>query len=229
MNHKLITSTLAMSLFVPCAFASPYIGIEAIQIQQRFKAGFGKKQFSQYPQSYNAFAGFKLSNHFGLEAGYELQPKTILDKILVAGDQLPGQPVLVNNQSRSVQSYYYARHPYLGFFAEYHNHFTFQFLLGASAAMVTAHQTLISSNIGNYDPPIINRYYKSKVIPIVKISATGYITRNLGIRLSINYKHMGGFAIVSENSSFNRPSIIKMQDAFGIGIGVKYILFKARH
>ena len=59
----------------------------------------------------------------------------------------------------------------------------------------------------------------SKVIPVIKISATNAITNNFGIRVSIDYHNFASIKIQ------NVDNIVKLKDTFGIGLGLTYSFF----
>ena len=236
MKFKLAICLLTLSFFSSLAtatqalynFDKPYVGIEAIQNFQSFKTGFGNKLFAKHPQSYNAFVGFKFSEYFGAEFGYEVQVRKNMDAVLFAGDQLPGQAPLTGTEFSCLQSYYKSTHPYLGVFTEYASNFTIgagkaklQALIGVSASKIEANNTLTASDAGLIIPHLVNTYAKRKSVLMIKLTAVGDISHNLGLRISLNYRNMKKFNVNSEQHRAT-PYIIKLKDAFGIGLGLKY-------
>lgn len=233
MRNKLvfIVSMLAASAITPVVHASQYfneqrVGVEAIQTNQDFKNGFGKKLFKKNPQNYSLFAGFKFSEYFGAEVGYEFQPKKTRDFVqLVAGDQIPGGILIGANAFNNITGISYkSRHPYLGLFGEHVTHLSkykvrLQALVGASLSNVTAQYVRASDNLGVI-PNGLRTYSKSKMVPMVKLSAIGEITHNVGVRVSLNYRNMSAFKMVSAQSN---TAIIKMKDSYGIGLGLTYL------
>ncbi len=226
---SLVSATTSTNLKVD----NQYVGIETIFNYQAFKTGYGNKLFATHPQSYSAFFGFNFSKYLGAEFGYETQPTKTNDAVLFAGDQLPNQPPLTGTEFDAVHSYYDASHPYLGVFAEYSSNYNvgagkakFQALIGVSSSKVKANNTRTANDAGLIVPQLVNTYSKRRTVLMVKLIAVADITSNLGLRLSLNYRNMGSFEITSLQPRAI-PYVIKLKDAFGVGIGLKYV-FKPR-
>jgi len=212
----------------PLAFAgegfirSPYVGVEIIQTNQDFKNTYGKGIFNKNPQDYNFFAGFKFSKYFGSEIGYDFQPKRNKNATLTQGNGYvngltidPGDTITT---SSSVKGY----HPYLGLFGEICQSWSlgnvkFQALIAASFSQIKANYTLVSENGTNTNLPPYN-YSKSRIIPMVKLSATNNFTKNFGLRLSLNYRNTSQFKILSQQNDGE----IRLKDTYGIGLGLVY-------
>ena len=237
MKHRLLTSLLALASVAPTcyatansnAFTKPYVGIEIIQTMQKFKNGYGKNQFPSYVQDYNAFIGFKLDKYLGLEAGYDMQPRTEDESIVFPGQTLPGQPELGAGTLEGAKFSYKSTDPYVGIFAECasnmkfgHGKVVFQALVGASLSKVKARITReIIDGLVIEPNPVLN-FSQRKAIPMVKLSAATNMTKNLAVRVSLNYRHMSSFKIVSDIPAGQSNLIIKMQDSYGLGVGLKY-------
>jgi len=240
MRANYIIAMLALSGFAPSISASvshnifqnPYLGLEASQIRQGFKNGYGKSVFPNSAQNYNAFVGVNIKKNIGIEAGYEWQPTKGSDRVLLAGQQLPGQDPLTGAQFEGIHSSYKATHPYLGLFVQCNSNLSlgrgkvqFQALIGGSLSKVKASVQRIVTDGGVVSPTLLYGFSKSRVVPIVRLSAVSSLSSNLGLRLSVNYRNMAGFNITSNiPSGATIPLVIKMRNAFGIGIGLKYTL-----
>lgn len=239
MRVLLLKCIISAGFFSGCAFAEsarifsePYLGVEASQNHQQFKAGFGKNLFPKTVQNYGVSIGSKFSKYFGLELGYQFQPKKGQDTILLPGNQLPGQATLVGTEFDGIHSSYKSTQPYLGIFAEYssnlnigHGKLKFQALIGVSAAKVKANITRLVTDGGIVSPKIINSFSQSKTIPIVKLSAAANLAKNLLVDISFNYRNMRRFKITSDLPSGTTKRLsLKMSDSFGVGIGLKYLI-----
>ena len=209
-------------------FNHAYVGVEVIQTNQNFKSAYGDGVFKKNPQNYSVFAGFNFARNFGLEAGYEFQPNRSKDTTLVPGDYVPsanGTGVVVAGQNILSQSGYKIYDPYLGLFVNAsHKRFEYKALVGAVFSHVSAQYTLNVYNSGVYAPPTIFRSYsRSKVVPMVKLMTTGFVTPNFGIRVSLQYINMSQFKITSDQlSGTGTAPVIKMKDPYGIGLGLVY-------
>lgn len=226
---KNIVLTAVICAVVPAAFAkneffsAPYFGVEAIQTNQNYKAGFGKDVFKKNTMNYNLFAGFKFYKFLGVEAGYEAQPSANKMVQLVAGQSFPGGDPITTGHTFFVNSIISGSHPYLGIFAEIDQSYKFwfdsvkyQFLFGASFSNIKTSFTALF-----YDEPntaaSYSAYSGSKVVPMAKFSITNNFTNNLGLRVSINYHNFAGI---------NIQDAVKLKDTLGIGLGITYSFFK---
>lgn len=209
-------------------FNRGYLGVEVIQTNQNFKTGYGDKIFKKNPQNYSVFGGFNFSKNFGLEAGYEFQPNRSKDVTLVQGDYVPtynGTGLVTAGQQILSQSGYKISDPYLGLYINtMRKRFEYKALIGAVFTHVNAQYTLNVYNTGVYTPPTIFRTFShSRLVPMVKLITTGFVTPNFGIRVSFQYINMGQVRITSDQlSSTNTAPIIKLKDSYGIGIGLVY-------
>ncbi len=218
-----LAQVTAIAVFAPMAVAStgmevrdPYVGLEFIQTNQNYKAGFGKDVFKKNVQNYAAFLGLKFASNFGAEAGIEVSPKRSRNNVyLGVGQSIPGGTVNIAGESAIISSTIKATHPYLGLFGEYKTCYaTLQLLVAASVSHfnATTHTTQFDGGAVN----IFANYSKTKVIPMVKLSATHYFTENVGVRISANYKNTSQVKQTVANGT------IKLKDTWGAGIGVTY-------
>jgi hypothetical protein len=231
-----ITSGIALCAlaFAPQAFAykyfeEPTIGVEAIQDFQKYKANFGDVVFKKNPQEYGIFGGFKFSKHFGIELGYDAQPSKGQNINIVPGESLPGGAIVSAGNSLSVESWVRANHGYLGLFAEKKCHFSgfgkmkFQALIAASVTGIKARHATLATGVGvnsqaQYQASV-RHYRKTRVVPMVKLSATYMVTDAVGVRLSGNYRNMSAFKV---NAKENFANQLKFKDSFGVGLGLSY-------
>ncbi len=96
-------------------------------------------------------------------------------------------------------------------------------LLGASFTHVNAQYTLTNVINGVTFDPIFRSYSETKTIPIAKIMAGTQFTNNFGIRLSLQYQNMSRFKMTAgQASESGSKPVVKMKDAFGIGLGLTY-------
>lgn len=230
MQLKLTVSVLALCTFSPIAFTneiltfnSPYIGVEAIRNNQNFKPGFGGKLFVQHTTSYNAFAGFKFTENFGFEFGYEFQPRRTKDSILFGPQQYIGQ-TLNADESIAIQSSYKLNHRYIGVFGDYSSAFNvgsdklkFQVFVGASESKLKARTTI--SIVNGFVSNSSKNYSKAKIIPMLKVSALANLQRNVSLRLSVTYRATSGLRASSLETT-QSPYIVKMKDSVSIGLGI---------
>jgi hypothetical protein len=198
-------------------YSEPYFGVEAIKTNQHFKSRYGKKVFNKNMMNYEALAGFKFNREFGLELGYEVQPKKNNNVVLIAGDALPGMSLITAGNTVKSSSSVSGRHKNLGIFAEFKEtffkvKFRFQLLVGGSYSTVNAR---------TYANSTITTYKKSKLVPRVKFSVIYPIKEKLGVKLALNYRHMEAFNIRSTQQIGS--SRVKLNDAFGASLGLVYI------
>lgn len=228
-NYKLLAiTTLSLTTTIALAggsfFNAPYVGVEIIQTNQNFKNTYGKGVFKKNPQDYNIFAGFKFSKYFGSELGYEFQPKRNKDATLTGGDgyiagyTIPNGDVFTN--SSNVKGY----HPYLGLFVEapqaswVGGKVKFQALIAASFSEIKGKSIRLTQN---GDPDYIeSTYSKSRIVPMVKLSATNNFNEHFGLRLSLNYRNLSQFKIFSQEDTTKGE--IRLKDTYGIGLGLVY-------
>lgn len=209
---------------------SSFIGIEAIQTNQDYETGFGKKVFTKNVQNYGVYGGLKFHKHFGVEVGYEIQPNRKKQPLLTGGDYIPGSTTAVPaGGSRLLESSIQTRHTYFGLFGEkmchlaQHQAITFQGMLGLSASHVKARFALLKVNgsqvtVANYLASI-STFSKTKVVPMVKVSAIYMPMHKVGIRLSAAYRATS--KIKSESKEGGTPEI-RFKDTFSLGLGASY-------
>ena len=227
MKNKITGGIAVCALaFAPMAFAhsfkfeDKYVGVEAIQTNQDFKAGFGKKVFKKNTQDYSVFGGFNFHKNFGAEVGFEFQPNKKKTVALIPGDSFPGLAPLASNAT--AKSEIKSTSPYLGLFAEHKcnhgfGHIKYQGLIGLSVTHVKATHSTLSS--GSVVPGSLRTYSKTKIVPMVKLAATYMATDHVGIRLSGNYRNMSAFKIKANE---NPANVVKLKDSFGVGLGLTY-------
>ena len=230
-EFRQLISIISLCTITTCSFAArefasdPYIGLEAIQTNQHYKAGYGKHVFKNDMLNYAGFAGFNFHRNFGFELGYEIQPRKTKRVILTAGDSLPGMTKLTGSQSQGAQTSIKSMHQYIGMFAEFKEKLfylkcKFQLLAGVSRTTVKAF-TSNDLSINGPIPPIVRSYDKTKIVPMVKFSGMHNLNENFGVRLSFNYRHMQKFNVRSNQSSLY--SRIKLKDVMGVGLGLVYV------
>lgn len=231
-NFKNTLAIAALCGLAPAAFAgsqyfrAPYVGVEVIQTNQDYKSGFGKDVFKKNPQYYNIFAGFKFSCHFGAEAGYDFQPRRNKVTTLGPGQSTPGGAVIASGDSVGTNANIKGEHPYLGLFGEIDQSYSwvrkmkYQALIAASFSHISANETITSVN--GSPTNTFTSYSKSRVVPMVKLSATGSMTDHLGLRVSLNYLNLSEFKIRADQGG---TAQIKLKDSWGIGVGLTYSFF----
>lgn len=199
-----------------------YLGAELIQTNLDFVRGYGEKVFRKNPLNYNLFGGYNFDDIWGLELGYEAQ--WTLNKNVTLGDQdrFPGGAAIPAGNSDGVQSTFKVRYPYAGLSASYkYYRLTFQALVGASVAHIYAKQTQVAENGIPINPSgTIRDYYKTKLVPVAKISILPSINKKVSLRLSLNYQNLRGFHVMSTTPGSNAQ--IKLSDSYGIGLGIIY-------
>lgn len=226
LKNKLIGAVVVCA-FAPLANAShfhmdsPYIGAEAIQTNQNYKSGWGKNVFRKDPMDYSFFAGSKFYKNFGAEIGYEFAPNRKTTKVFPVGSLVTaGTP---SESAATLASQIKATHPYLGLFAEYDHHFShigkikLQAMLGASATRINARYTVLTN--AGLNTSIGRDFTKTKIVPMVKLSATYMATDRFGVRLSANYRNTASF---KSHAKENTALQLRMKDTFGVGLGVTY-------
>ena len=238
-THKRLLLSTVLIASTPLALAStqyfsaPYAGVEVIQTNQSYKTGFGKDVFKKNPQDYNVFAGFNFTKHFGLEAGYEFQPKRSKNTTLVAGQIPPGGTVLTGNSTLGFTSNIRGYHPYLGLFAELEQCYAwlgkikYQALVGASFSTIKAQDNEIALD-GVPAAPFTGTYSKYKTVFLAKVMIGHNFTDHLGLRISGQYRNLSTFKINSTGTSPGGTSdgILKLKDTWGVGIGLTYYFCK---
>jgi len=225
---KQLVGTIAVLAVAPSAFAakhmhSGYVGVDVTQTNQSFKAGVGKDIFKKNAQEYGIFGGFKFAKHFGVEAGWEQQAKkkrSATNTVATLDEFNITQP-----GSFSYNSEVKGRHPYLGLFGECkHKSWSFQAMFGASFSKVKVKLTSLSTTgtvptmltAGN-----VVTGSKSRVVPMVKLSAMHNFTKNFGVRVSGMYRNTSGVKIRLDQDTTGNVRL-KMKDTFGIGLGLVY-------
>jgi opacity protein-like surface antigen len=235
MKNKLI-GVMAVCALSPVTYASshnyfdaPYLGAEVIQTNQDYKAGYGKKVFKKNPQDYSVFGGFNFTRHFGVEVGYDFQPKRNKTANLAAGDTLPGNLVLTN--AGSISSSIKQSNPYVGLFGETTCHVSGMGKM-KFAAMVGASVSHVKATLGSFNPaaPAVLTpaqanasnlsFSKTKVVPMIKLIATYMVTDAVGIRVSGNYRNMASFKMHAREAG--KTGLLKLKDSYGVGLGLTY-------
>lgn len=236
LNNKLIQGLVGvtvLSALAPAAFAShwfkcPYLGIEVIQTNQNYKANFGEYVFKKNPQDYSVYAGFNINRYFGVEGGYEFQPKRNRTATLTAGQSMPGGTILTAGDADTVNSSIQGTHPYLGLFLQadqkFHNSWVsvikWQALVAASfshvwgSAQVTAIDGIPFAGT-NFT------YSKSKIVAMAKVGATTYFTPHVGLRISVDYRNLSQIQMPANTGT----GLAKLKDTWGVGLGLTYLFF----
>lgn len=239
MRNKIIGAAVICA-FAPLAnaasdikYSEPYLGFEVIQTNQNYKSGYGKDVFKKNPQNYSFFGGFKFYKQLGVEAGYEFQPTRNKNAHLTAGQAFPGLTPVTGTNFLNTESSISNNSPYIGLFGEAKHDFKsiglvkFQGLLGLSVTHVKARAAIVSNQTGTLSPAnyaaTVSSFSKTRVVPMVKLMATFMVSNNVGIRLSANYRNMGAFNI--KRSEGGNPQL-KLQDMFGVGLGLTYAFGK---
>ncbi|HSX20104.1 MAG TPA: outer membrane beta-barrel protein [Gammaproteobacteria bacterium] len=208
-------------------FRAPYVGAEIIQTNQNYKYGFGKDVFVKNPQEYNFFAGFRFSDYFGLEGGYEFQPRRSKNVTLVAGQVPPGGDVIEQGSSFSLTSQIKGYHPYLGVFAELDQcaprigKIKYQALVAAAFSTITALDSVYAVD-GTPLTPRVATYHKYRTGVLVKLAAGHTFRNHIGARVSVQYRNDSIFQIHSEQPG---TAEIKLKDTWGVGLGLTYSFF----
>jgi opacity protein-like surface antigen len=225
-NLNILVGAIAIAAVSPAAFANvdyfndPYVGAEAIQTNQQFKNEFGKDGFKKNPLDLSVFGGFKFTKHFGLEAGWEQQLKkkkslTVGGSVIIEDEEFSG--------TANVNTTVKGRHPYLGIFGEYkYDAWKFQAMLGASFSKVKATVAVDSISGVVPDQYVVGSTIgmtKSKVIPMVKLSALYNFTECFGVRVTGTYRNTSQLKLTTPVDS---DMTIKLKDTFGLGLGVVY-------
>ena len=238
MKINQLMGALAVCAIAPLASAessvhlhSPYVGAEAIQTNQDYKAHHGKNVFKKNPQDYSIFAGAKFNRHFGAELGYEFQPKK--KKTIGAGTSypIPEEDDLFDEgfETGTVTSRTSVKgsHPYLGVFGESSfgmHRMRFQGMIGASVSRVKITNTILSKS-GTAPADIVvgstMTGSKTKVVPMVKLSGIYDVTKNFGVRVSLNYRNLSSVKIKIDQDTTGKQ-LIKLRDTFGVGVGLTY-------
>ena len=201
-------------------FQKPYLGVEVIQTNQQYKAGYGDNVFKKNPQNYSVFAGFNFYKMLGLEAGYEFQPRRSKDGIsLPEGSVIGGS--MISEQS-VFNSYIENNNPYLGIFADTDKKIgtgkmNFKALLGLSVTTVKDNYTAVDTLGVAINIP--RDFKKTKAVFMAKLTSSYIFANNVGIRLSLNYRNMSSFKI---NAKQNAERQIQLKDMFGVGLGLTY-------
>lgn len=230
-NFKKLVGVIAISAVAPAAFAhmdhfnEPYIGVEVTQTNQSFKKGHGKDQFKKNPLDASAFVGFKFTQHFGVEAGWDQQFKKSKNEAYTQSEEIEdedGVPEVFAGTSYPKWEVK-GTHPYLGVFGEYKYHaWRFQALLGASFSKIKTKYTVTRTT--GIVPPDMSlgttfSASKSKVVPMVKLAAMYKFTENFGARLSASYRNTSK---IKFNVTDGNDDLVKLRDTFGLGLGVVY-------
>lgn len=216
----IVLSTVASPVvFADSYFNRPYLGVEIIQTNQDFKTAYGKDVFKKNPQDYSLFAGFSFSKYFGVEGGYEFQPKRSKNVNLGPGAYVPsanGDVQLSSVETITGTSSYKSTSPYVGLFAEYMfwKKSSIKGLIGASFTHVNAEYTLTNLVNGANPLTFFRSYSETKVIPIAKIIAATQVSNHFGVRLSVQYQNMSSFKITADQTAANSSKpLIKMKDS----------------
>lgn len=234
-NSKVVVSFSLFALST-CVQASPsirinepYAGVEIIQTNQNYLSGYGKDVFYKNPQDYSIFGGFKFYDNLGAEFGYEFQPNRNMNTKLNPGDIAPGNIGIGAGQYTVIESSISTQNPYVAIFAEQkcalseYLKVKFQELVGLSATHVKARTGILATQAGISSQAAYNAsvrtYSKTKLLPVIKLTATFSVTESLGLRVSANYRNMSALKI-TPNESGN--ALLKFKDTFGIGLGITY-------
>lgn len=241
MACKKILVSLAILLFSPLVSAtdmhSPFTGIDIVQTNQNYKERHGKNVYKKNIVDYSIFAGFKFNNHFGVEAGFEWQPKKNKTVTATSQETIEGE---INDDPADIGNYDITNitnitsknsikgsHPYLGVFGEYKLHaFRFQAMLGASVSTVKIRQNFLSVVGSDADVPDVvtggvDTGSKTRIVPMVKLSSIYDVNDHFGVRLSVRYHNLGSVKIKIDQ---DRGGIrkVELRDTLGLGLGIVY-------
>ncbi len=212
------------NLFALSVFREPYLGIEAIQTNQDYKANFGEHVFKKNPQDYSVFGGFKFSKYFGLEAGYEFQPSKSKTTVLTGGQSTPGGPIIDPGDFDTVDGAFKGSMPYVGVFAGYDQKCSrvfcrvqWQALLAASFTHYTANTRVTAVNGSAFNGSLFE-YDKTKTVAMVKLAVTGFVSKRIGVRLSADYRNTNQIHMPANFA----PEQIKLKDTYGVGLGLVF-------
>lgn len=211
-NLNILAGAIAIAAASPVAFAhmdyfnDPYLGVNVIQTNQKFKKGLGANTFKKNPVNVGVYGGFKFTNHFGVEAGWEQQLKKSRTYSITQEEE--GELDVIGGKTT-----FKGRHPYLGVFGEYKHHaWRFQALLAASVSQIKTRNQVTSFNGDAADALKISK--KNKIVPMVKLTGMYNFTENFGVSLVGTYRNTSRFG-------FNVDDV-KLKDTFGLGLGLTY-------
>lgn len=226
MMLSLMGIVVACSVSAATYFQAPYLGITAIQTNQKFDTKFaGDKVFARNPKHYGVMAGFRFNSILGIEAGYEWQPRINKRHCFLPGETTHTGFVVDPLQTVSLISQYEGKHPYVGITGRYVtpirlglNILQLEGFVGASFSKVTAHQEVHDVNDLVHD--IVYRTYSQHYIaPMLKITALVDLTPYFNLGLTLQYRNMHGFKLTSAPKAVSDArQTIQMKDMLGIGL-----------
>jgi len=209
-------------------FREPYLGIEAIQTNQRFYSSYQAKQlFAKNLQKYVLMAGFKFSNHFGVELGYGGQPRRGKQHFFLPGQADQLNVIVQDGETVSAESSYRITYPYLGLSASYVSDINIgagklktEAMIGLAQTKVTA-TSKINDITDVAEITILRNYHKRKVVPILRLSALANLSDRVVLGVSMHYSNMSKFKLTSKESTPNSAYLINMKDSLGIGLSLR--------
>lgn len=234
MKTRLLLGLLCIAAFTQKIYAAeffrdPYIGIQAMQTDQKFENSYKARElFHKNPQDYALMAGFKFNSNFGVELGFGIQPKKTKQHFFLPGQVDSSYFVVTDRQTISVESSYITKYSYLGFFADYVTHINMgagklkaEAMIGLAPTKVTATSKINDTNRFVVATTITKKNYSKKgLVPILRLSALADLTPRLSCGVFLHYKKMSKFEFISQES-VPETYTIKMKNALGVGLSLK--------
>lgn len=227
-KNALICAVLAVVSMVSAGVAnawcfSPYIGIDAQGRHVDFDSKFGKNIFKRdYPQG-NLYAGVRLCDYIGLEAGYEWSKTMHRTSSLAAGQPYLGAPVLAGLNPLQIvgTSKFDGWHANIVGFLPITEEYCADLFVSVGIVQMRAsfHPTA--------DPGDINErrvFNKTNTLARANIGVQSLIIGNLGVRLMAGWENTKRMTLtprdnLHENIS-NINQRVKLKDSFNYGIGI---------
>lgn len=207
-----------------CWCFQPYVGLDAQGRHVEFTKGFGDNLFKQdYPQG-NVYAGVKLMDWLGLEAGYEWTKRMHRTSSLGGGAVNLGNTVAgaispVVYTSKAKFDGWHAN--LVGFLPIMEDCCTELF---ASVGVVHLRSFFERSLISVAGAPStsIAHFRQSKTIARANLGVQAKIVDAFGIRASIGWENTSKIRPFATNTDALATTQVKMKDSFIYGLGIFY-------
>ena len=227
---KLALSSLALSLAVSAhgmEVSNEYIGVEFMNAGSGFKADHGKESIKHPEVAANIFGGFKFTDMFGVEEGFEKHAKKRGVSNVGAGSIIPSMGEVAVGDFEKLSSTFHSYHPYAALSANYTVFDDLVTLTGMAGFSVSKIKGAFNSTedgaglLTEAQVALSRRDFKAtKIVPVIKLAASTKVMDNLSVRASFTWRNLASFKINSDQSSVANQ--LRMKDQYSVGIGASY-------
>jgi hypothetical protein len=204
-----------------------YLGVDVIYSKLRFAKNYGDNMFSKkmIPGA-NFFAGYMITDHLGVEGGYEINKTMRRTATLRTGDiAIGGLPIPALVAFESYRTIIYSKQQkHLGLIAKHNitDYDLISLMLGLTFSNIKTNSHLFDDGpAGEVD--IKRTFSKRKVVPLVRGTFEHKFNSSVGTRALLSWRKTSSFKVKSiENPGGNAE--IRLKDTLSLGLGVTWYI-----